>query len=155
MISLNDELAIEYLAECRERLAILEQELLALENGEADVTGQRLDRIVQAVRSIKADAAYLDLVKVGDLARRTEELVAPIRSGGPVPRPDWVRILLRVTDWMGELLENPGGSNQADVTEAMAELGVLSTGHQFAAGECGLTPDPARPGESIVFPAGG
>jgi two-component system chemotaxis sensor kinase CheA len=68
MISLDDELATEYLAECREHLATIETDLLALEKGGAELSEERINRIFRAVHSIKGGAGFFDLVTIRDLA---------------------------------------------------------------------------------------
>jgi len=49
MISLNDELAEEYLAECREHLAGIETDLLAIEAGGAEIDEEVVNRVFRAV----------------------------------------------------------------------------------------------------------
>jgi two-component system chemotaxis response regulator CheY len=144
MISLDDELAKEYLAESREHLATVETDLLALENGGAGITEERVNRVFRAVHSIKGGAGFFDLVKIRELAHRTEDLLALIRSRKLVPTPDRVRVLLRATDRLNELIRNPGMSNKADIGEIMADL-VRLPAEQSSAGEgCDSTVEQAR-----------
>jgi two-component system chemotaxis response regulator CheY len=125
MISLDDELAAEYLTESREHLATIETDLLALERGGAEISEERVNRVFRAVHSIKGGAGFFDLAKVRDLAHQTEDSLALIRSHDMVPTPDRIRVLLRATDRLNELIQNPGTSNQADIAEIMAALATL------------------------------
>jgi two-component system chemotaxis sensor kinase CheA len=125
MISLDDELATEYLAESREHLATVETDLLALERGGGEISEERVNRVFRAVHSIKGGAGFFDLAKVRDLAHQTEDSLALIRSHDMVPTPDRIRVLLRATDRLNELIQNPGTSNQADIAEIMAALATL------------------------------
>jgi two-component system chemotaxis response regulator CheY len=77
------------------------------------------------VHSIKGGAGFFDLAKVRDLAHQTEDSLALIRSHDMVPTPDRIRVLLRATDRLNELIQNPGTSNQADIAEIMAALATL------------------------------
>jgi two-component system, chemotaxis family, chemotaxis protein CheY len=122
MISLDDELAGEYLAESRDHLDTMETDLLALERGGAETTDERVNRVFRAVHSIKGGAGFFDLVKIRELAHKTEDLLALIRSHDLVPTPGRVQVLLRATDLLNELVQNPGTSNQADIAEVLAAL---------------------------------
>ena len=126
MISLDDEVAEEYLAESREHLATVETDLLALESGGAEIGDELINRIFRAVHSIKGGAGFFDLAKIRELAHQTEDALALIRSRKLVPTPDRVRVLLHATDRLSELIQNPGASNQADIREIMADLAKLS-----------------------------
>ena len=69
--------------------------------------------------------AISSLAKIRELAHQTEDVLALIRSRKMVPTPERVRVLLRATDRLRELVQNPGPSNQADIAEIMAALGGL------------------------------
>jgi two-component system chemotaxis response regulator CheY len=126
MISLDNELAEEYLAESRERLATVETDLLALESGGADIVDERVNRVFRAVHSIKGGAGVFDLVKIHELADRMEDVLALIRSRELLSTPDRVHVLLRATRRLNELIQNPGAGNRADIGEIMADLASVS-----------------------------
>jgi two-component system chemotaxis response regulator CheY len=121
-MNLDDELANEYLAECREHLATLESGLLAMEEQATDADPDLINRVFRAVHSVKGGAGFFELVKLGELAHHLEDVLSLIRHGEMVPTPDRVRVLLRATDRLGELIHNPATSNQADISPALAEL---------------------------------
>jgi two-component system chemotaxis response regulator CheY len=147
MFKLDDELAEEYLAECREHLATIEGDLLAIEKGGAEIDEELVNRVFRAVHSVKGGAGFFDLVKVRELAHQTEDVLALIRSRKMVPTPDRVRVLLRATDRLHELIENPGTSNQADNAEIMGALATLHADQPASAGKCSAaTVDQAQPG---------
>jgi two-component system chemotaxis response regulator CheY len=84
-------------------------------------------------------------VKIRELAHRTEDALALIRSRELVPTPDRVRVLLGATDRLNELIRNPGTSNQADIAEVMAALARLPADQHASAGEShGSAADQAR-----------
>ena len=125
MIYLDNELAEEYLAGCREGVAALETELLAIETGGAEIDGECVNRALQAVRSIKAGAAQFALVKIRELAHRMDEMLSLMRSREMAATPYRVGILLRASDRLNELIQNPAASNQADIAEIMGLLAGL------------------------------
>ena len=91
----------------------------------------------RAVHSIKGGAGFFDLVKIRELAHRIEDVLALIRSDDLLPTPERVRILLRATGRLAELIRDPGASNQADIGRVSLELS-----------ECHApAPDPVEPGD--------
>jgi two-component system chemotaxis response regulator CheY len=125
MINLDNELAEQYLAACRRRLAAIETELLAIEKGGAEIDEERLDRVFRAVHSINEGAGVHGLVKIRELAHRTADVVGLISRREMVATPDRVGVLLRATDRLNELIQNPGASNRADIAEIIAALASL------------------------------
>jgi two-component system chemotaxis response regulator CheY len=134
MINLDDELAEEYLAECRDHLDRVETDLMAMEKGGAELDEELIHRVFRAVHSVKGGAGFFELVKVRELAHRMEEAMAQIRSRKIVPTPHVVRVLLDAADRLGELLDDPGVSNEADITEVVGSLTGLCT-HQSPAAQ--------------------
>jgi two-component system chemotaxis response regulator CheY len=124
MIDLEDELAEEYLAECRENLAAIETDLVSIERDKADIEAP-VDRLFRAVHAIKQGAGYFDLTKIRELANQAEDVLALIRSGKMALTTDGIGILLRATDRLHDLIEQPGLSNQTDITDVMAPLAGL------------------------------
>jgi two-component system chemotaxis response regulator CheY len=155
MIDLDDELATEYLAECREHLATIETDLLTLEKGGAEIDEERANRVFRAVHSIKGGAGFFDLVKILELAHRMEDALALIRSREMVPTPDRIGVLLGAADRLGALVQDPGASNQADIAETMAALTRLCADRREPAVErvaqaAGQAPRGARPLRVLV-----
>jgi len=124
MISLDDEVAGEYLAECCEHMATVEAGLLAIERGGADIDDEVVNRVFRAVHSVKGGAGFFDLVKIGQLAHKAEDLLAQIRSHDLAPTPDRVRVLLRAADQLREMIQDPLSSNQADIAALVEALAV-------------------------------
>jgi two-component system chemotaxis response regulator CheY len=144
MINLDDELAEDYLAECREHLDTVEADLMAMEKDAAELDEELINRVFRAVHSVKGGAGFFELVKVRELAHQMEDAMAQIRSRVIIPTPQRVRVLLRATDKLSEMLEDPGASNEADLTEILAGLAGLFTDQTLAAqgsvcagGRCG------------------
>jgi len=125
MINLDNELAEQYLADSREHLEAIETYLVSPKSAGLEIDEELLNRAFRAVHSIQGGAGIFDLVRVGDLARRTEEALALIRSREMVLTPDRVRVLLSATDRLQDLIQRPVTSNHTDITEIMAALGRL------------------------------
>ncbi len=125
MIDLEDELAQDYLAECREQLLAVEADLFTIQDACAPYNDELVERVFRAVHWVRGGASVFDLGKIGELALRTENVLAMIRSRELAPTPDRVRVLLDATDGLRNLIQAPGASNQADIagiTAALTEL---------------------------------
>jgi two-component system chemotaxis response regulator CheY len=135
MIGLDDELGIRYLAESREHLATIESSLLALEKDGAQIDEEHVNGAFRAVHSIKGGACFFDLAKIRELSHQAEDVLALIRSRKLAPTQERIGVLLRATDWLGELIQNPATSNQADISEILTALSRLPAEQLASAGE--------------------
>ncbi|HUA82408.1 MAG TPA: chemotaxis protein CheW [Bryobacteraceae bacterium] len=124
----DDELVQDYLAECREHLATIETDMLTIEQSGAAIDEQLVNRVFRAAHSIKGGAGFFDLVKIRELAHKTENVLDLIRSRQMVPTPDVVSILLLAFDKLRELIGDHRHSNEADISEFLAALTTLSAG---------------------------
>jgi len=130
MIDLDSELAGEFLAESRERLEGMQADLLAFEKSGLRTDDERVNRLFGAVHTIRGGARSLQLVKISALAHQTENVLTLIRSRQLELTPDTIRVLLRTTSSMRDLVGNPGASNQADIAGLMAALSGLRQDHR-------------------------
>jgi two-component system chemotaxis response regulator CheY len=145
MINLDNELADQYLTESAEHLAVVERCLLSIEKGGAELDKELVNRALRAMHSIQGGAGVFDLVKISAMARQIEDKLALVRSREMVPTPDRVRVLLRATDRLHELLRSPGESDQADIAEVMAALSRLNVDQAASPAErAGSTAEPGR-----------
>ena len=127
MINLDDEVVEEYLTECREHVAAIEAELLAMEKGGPQIDDEVLNRAIRAVHSVRGGGSLFALVKVRELAHQMEVAMAQICSRLIVPKLNVVCVLLHVNDWLSGLIEDPGTSNEADINEVVGVLVGLCT----------------------------
>lgn len=128
----DDQLIRDYLAECREHLATIENDLLAMERAGAEIDEELVNRVFRAAHSIKGGAGFFDLVKIRDLAHKTESVLDLVRSRQMTPTPEVVSILLLSFDKLSELLEHYSESNQGEIGDFVSALGRLATDHLSA-----------------------
>lgn len=140
MITLDDTLAEAYLAESREHLAEAEAALLALEQGRGEDDRILFDRFRRVFHAIQEGAGAFDLVEIRRLAGQVEEVLESIRTGGIARTSACVSLLLRATDVLLEMFENPGLGNRTDHAEISAALVRLQSGQPPA--------DPAQTAEA-------
>jgi two-component system chemotaxis sensor kinase CheA len=125
--NLDDELVQDYLAECREHLATIETDLLAIEQGGAQIDENLVNRVFRAAHSIKGGAGFFDLSKIRELAHKTENALDLIRSRQMVPTPEVVSILLMAFDKLREMIGNHRQSNEAEIGEFVDALTALNS----------------------------
>jgi two-component system chemotaxis response regulator CheY len=133
MIDLDDELVGEYLADRRKHMSTAGEDLLAIEDGGSEIDVTLVNRVFRAVHTVRG-VGFFDLTNISELARRTEDVLMPIRSRAMVPSKHRVRVLLRATGRLQELIQKPGASNQASIAEIMDDLDRLLADH-MASGE--------------------
>lgn len=123
---LDDDLVQDYLAECREHLATIETDLLAIEQKGAEIDEQLVNRVFRAAHSIKGGAGFFGLARIQELAHRTENILDLIRSRDITPTPEVVSVLLLAFDRLRELIGSPRESNQANIEDFVAALTGLA-----------------------------
>ena len=123
----DDELIGDYLAECVDHLATIENDLLEIEQAGADIDEQLVNRVFRAAHSIKGGAGFFDLAQIRDLAHKTESVLDLIRSRKMVPDPQVVSILLLAFDKLRELLADYRASRNADISDFVEALVRLVT----------------------------
>ncbi|MGA3240004.1 MAG: hybrid sensor histidine kinase/response regulator [Bryobacteraceae bacterium] len=127
--NLDDDLILDYLAECREHLTTIETDLLSMEQAGAAIDEQLVNRVFRAAHSIKGGAGFFDLLKIKELAHRTENVLDLVRSGQMVPTSEIVSILLMAFDKLRNLILDYAGSNSADISEFTDALSRLTEEH--------------------------
>lgn len=129
MNQVDDELAQDYLAECLDLLVSVEADLIAIQEGGADVDLELVNRSLRSVHWVSGKAGVFYLGKVRALAQQTEDVLALVRSRHLIPAPEHVLVLLRAVDRLRGLIEDPGASDEADILEITTALAGLRAGY--------------------------
>lgn len=122
----DDELLNEFLAESREHLSGIEADLLAIEEQGEACDETLVNKVFRAAHSIKGGSAFFGLTRIQELAHKTETALSMIRSKEMTPNPEVVNILLQAFDKLREMVNDPAGSRQADISEQVVALTGLS-----------------------------
>ncbi len=125
----DDALLNEFLAESHEHLAGIEADLLTLEEQGANADDNLINKVFRAAHSLKGGSAFFGLVKIQELAHKTETALAMVRSREIIPNPEVANILLLAFDKLRELINDPAGSNDADISEQVVALTGLSSSY--------------------------
>ena len=116
------ELIAEFTVEAQEGLANIEQQLLAIEIGGADVDVDLVNAVFRTMHSIKGAAGFLGLDRIGTLAHGLEEVLNHMRNREIVPSSEIVTSVLHAADFMKGLIDAVEFSNEADITSYVANL---------------------------------
>ena len=123
-----DELIEEFVAESKEHIADIEDDLIKIESLKADLDPEVINRVFRAAHSIKGSAKFLDLVNIGDLGHRMEDVLNLIRSGRLIPSSDVAGPLLMAADMLKTMLDDVGTSNDMDISEHLSALQTILDG---------------------------
>ena len=121
----DDEILQGFIEESLEHLADIENDLLAIEEGGADIDVDLVNKVFRAAHSIKGGAGFMGLTVIQDLAHAAENVLGLVRSEKLVPTPEIVNILLMSSDQLQQLIEDVGNSNKADISSNVDALNII------------------------------
>ncbi len=116
------ELIAEFTIESQEGLANIEQQLLAIEAGGADVDVDLVNSVFRTMHSIKGTAGFLGLNRIGSLAHGLEEILNHMRNREIVPSSELVSTVLQAADRMKQLIDAVESSNEAEIDDHVSAL---------------------------------
>jgi two-component system chemotaxis sensor kinase CheA len=123
-----DDLREEFIAETRETLEILAEQLVLWEKTPDD--HGLVDSVFRFVHTVKGSCGFLDLPRLLKLSHAAEEVLSAARDGNLAPSPDLVTAVLAVIDRISELTDalESGAPVQDDdiklINAMLAFLGV-------------------------------
>ncbi|MCD6292732.1 MAG: Hpt domain-containing protein, partial [Deltaproteobacteria bacterium] len=126
---IDDETLQEYISESLEHLADIEQDLLTIEEGGADIDEEVVNRVFRAAHSLKGGAGFLALDTIKELAHKIENVLDMMRNREITPNPEIINILLNSFDKLRDLINNSDTSNEEDIDEFVVALVGLTTAH--------------------------
>ncbi|MBF0367472.1 MAG: chemotaxis protein CheW [Oligoflexia bacterium] len=126
---MSDDILNEYLEECREYLATIEIDLLALEKASGNIDPDLINKIFRAAHSIKGGASFLGLTKIQELGHKVESVLSMVRSGEIAPHAETVNLLLLSFDRLREMITNPSSSKDMDNSDLVIALVGLTSSY--------------------------
>ncbi|MBD3663218.1 chemotaxis protein CheA [Sulfitobacter aestuariivivens] len=97
------EIKASFFHECEELLDVLQDGLMAMQNGEED--SETINVIFRAVHSIKGGAGAFGLDGLVRFSHRFETVLDALRAGTLAPSADVLRTLLSATDHLADIVE--------------------------------------------------
>jgi two-component system chemotaxis sensor kinase CheA len=127
---IDDDILKEFVAEAREHLATIESDLLAIEDGGADIDEERVNKVFRAAHSIKGASGFFGLDRIKELAHKAETVLDLIRSRKLAPNAEITNLLLGSFDKLREMVNDPGKSEKADTQAFLIGLVDLAQSAQ-------------------------
>jgi two-component system chemotaxis sensor kinase CheA len=112
----------EFLAEARDHLTDVCDQLLRLERASGDSARGRIEQMLRAVHSIKGGAGFFGLRTVEQLAHRMENVFEAALEPAASRDVRLIDVLLAATDRLAALLDDIDRSNEADTSDLLARL---------------------------------
>ncbi len=121
----DQELANEFVAESKENLSSIEEDLLALERTKENPDKELVNKVFRSIHSIKGSAGFLSFRKIGALSHQMETLLAVVRSGELAPHRKCVDTLLEGVDILLAMLDDIARSETFDIQMTCEKLSAL------------------------------
>jgi two-component system chemotaxis sensor kinase CheA len=130
---MDDELLREFINESREHLATIEVDLLAIEEGGADIDEELVNKVFRAAHSIKGGSGFFGLTKVKELAHRSETVLDMLRSRKMAPNAEIINVLLAAFDRLREMINDSANSESMEIDDLV--VGLTGLASSFLPGE--------------------
>src|SRR5436190_19308949 len=115
-------LIAEFVVESQEGLANIEQQMLTIESGGADVDLELVNAVFRTMHTIKGTAGFLGLDRIGSLAHGLEEVLDDMRNREIPTSSELVTTILHSADFMKSLIDCVDTSNEADISAHVTSL---------------------------------
>ncbi len=150
-----DDLLSEFLTETSENLAVLDVELVKLEQNPNDK--ELLGNIFRLVHTVKGTCGFLGLPRLESVAHAGENVLGKVREGELEVSPAAVSLILacldRIRSIMGDL-EATGHEPEGDDSELIKQLNAFAEGGAAPAKAAAKPAAPAKAPEPAKAPAG-
>ena len=124
----DDEILQGFIEESLEHLADIENDLLTIEEGGADIDEELVNKVFRAAHSIKGGAGFMGLTAIQELSHASENVLGLIRSKKLIPNPEIVNVLLLASDQLKQMIEDVQNSNEVDITSHLDPLNAIFDG---------------------------
>ncbi len=121
MDDLDDEILQLFVAESREHLDGIQDDLLAMEAMES-LDKDLVNQVFRTLHSIKGGAGFFDLNNLQNLAHSMENVLDKIRNAELVTSSAIVSALLSGADTVASMVDNLATSNEVDITDHLTVL---------------------------------
>ena len=126
---MDDELLREFVTESREHLATIETDLLAIEEGGANLDEDLVNKVFRAAHSIKGGSSFFGLTRIKELAHKAETVLDMLRAGKMIPNAEVTNVLLAAFDKLREMINNPAVRETADISDLVVGLTGLASSY--------------------------
>jgi two-component system chemotaxis sensor kinase CheA len=134
-----DDLLNEFIHESREHLATIEADLLTIEEAGDNVDEDLVNKVFRAAHSIKGGSSFFGLAKVKELSHKAETVLDMLRSRKMIANAEVTNVLLAAFDKLREMINSPGESDRADVSDLVVSLTGLASSYMAPDEKASLT----------------
>ena len=124
---MDDGLLKEFINESREHLATIEVDLLAIEEGGADIDEELVNKVFRAAHSIKGGSGFFGLARVKELSHRAETVLDMLRSRKMAPNAEIINVLLAAFDRLREMINDSANSESTHIDDLVVSLTGLAS----------------------------
>ena len=124
----DDEILQGFIEESLEHLADIETDLLAIEDGGANIDEDLVNKVFRAAHSIKGGAGFMGLTKIQELSHHMENVLGLIRSKKLIPNPEIINLLLLGSDKLQSMIGDIHNSNDQDISSHIEPLTAVAEG---------------------------
>ncbi len=124
----DDEILQGFIEESLEHLADIENDLLAIEEGGANIDEDLVNKVFRAAHSIKGGAGFMGLTTIQELSHATENVLGMIRSKKLIPTPEIINVLLIASDQLQSMIEDVHNSNEVNISSHLLPLNAIADG---------------------------
>ncbi len=149
-----DDMIRLFVDESLEHLSDIENELLAIERGGADIDENLVNKVYRAAHSIKGGAGFMGLVNIKNLTHEMETVLGMIRSREMVPESSVVNVLLLAADALRNLINDIDNSDDADIGDHLAALTAIPQGPADDTASAETESKPVTTSVTLSFPGG-
>jgi two-component system, chemotaxis family, sensor kinase CheA len=121
----DDSIIQEFVAESREHLSTIEDDLLRLEREKDHLDPELVNKVFRSIHTIKGGAGFLGLVRINELSHTMETILSMVRSNQLKPGSRIVDTLLGGADVLKLMIEDIRTSNETDISIVMESLSLL------------------------------
>lgn len=146
----DDEILQGFVEESLEHLADIENDLLAIEDGGANIDEDLVNKVFRAAHSIKGGAGFMGLTVIQELSHHTENVLGMIRSKKLIPTPEIINVLLLASDQLQSMIEDVQNSNTVDISSHLGPLIAIAEGNFSQPPAQTTDPVPAEPEEPVI-----
>lgn len=146
----DDEILQGFVEESVEHLSSIENDLLAIEEGGANIDVDLVNKVFRAAHSIKGGAGFMGLTAVQEIAHAAENILGMIRSKTIIPTPEIVNVLLIAMDQLQAMIDDIHNSNNVDITSHVEALNAIADNATSEGGSPpaeAAAPEPVAPAE--------
>jgi len=149
----DDEILQGFIEESLEHLADIENDLLTIEEGGADIDEELVNKVFRAAHSIKGGAGFMGLTSIQELSHASENVLGLIRSKKLIPNPEIINVLLLASDQLRQMIEDVQNSNEVDITAHLDPLNSIFDGTFAQTAAAAPKKDAAPPKKKTAAPA--